>query len=61
MAKTIPILKLEKALIAGYDIGIPYNPGDSWLILDAEDDEVAEGMTLEDAINNLTEDYNDRN
>lgn len=57
MAKLNPILKLEKALVAGYDIGIPYNPGDSWLIIDDNDDEVAEGMTLEDAINNLEEDF----
>lgn len=59
MNKKSPILKLEKALIAGYDIGIPYNAGDSWLILNPDDDEVAEGMSLEDAIKNLEEEFCD--
>lgn len=57
MAKCNSIQKLERILIAGYDIGMPYDVGDPWLILNPEDDEVAEGVTLEDAVNNLREDF----
>lgn len=57
--KISPIQKLERALMADYDIAIPYEVGDPWIILDPDDDEVSEGETLEEAIEKLQGNFDD--
>lgn len=47
-----PIQKLETHLLALGDICIP-EPGNPWILVDSDDNDLAEGMTLEEAAANL--------
>lgn len=48
-----PIEKLEQHLLDNGDIGIPVGPGDSWVLMDEDDNEIAFGDSLENAAKDL--------